>query len=229
MEERAITLIQLRAVAREVKESWMAWGVTDGTNEPVSSVDVINLYDVRDHLIVPKTKPFGCSYVELVASGPQPPRWMVSHSWGDPVVDALAVLEEHRRVHQLPDPTAYWVCAYAMNHHKLSDAISTDLRLSPFHRATQLAEGLLLILDPSATALGRMWCQLEVGCALQEQLSTGGRGAKRRIELGSCVRYSGACILCDGPGKEDHAQGSKREWKHAGGAYAHQVTQLEWH
>lgn len=79
-EERAITLQQLREVIRETQARWDRWGVRDRRMQlPVQSVEEINLYAVKAHLIVPQTEPFQCAYVELVAQRPQPPRWFVSH------------------------------------------------------------------------------------------------------------------------------------------------------
>ena len=68
-EERGITVSQLRAVLDEVNARWAGWGVVDfhSQGEAPESVSGINLYAVNEHLIKAKTKPFRCSYVELVA------------------------------------------------------------------------------------------------------------------------------------------------------------------
>ena len=63
-----------------------------------------------------------CSYIELVATRPQPPKWFVSHWWGEPVADFVACIERHSQDHgyghwkkdgwfeTYDESTAYWVC-----------------------------------------------------------------------------------------------------------------------
>ena len=88
-----MTVGQLQVVIDEVTITWKAWGVIDfHSGTAVENLGVINLYDVNNHLIKPKTAPFECSYVELVAREAQPPKWFISH-WCvaacDPVVDIV--------------------------------------------------------------------------------------------------------------------------------------------
>ena len=78
-EERGITILQLRGVMAQVEATWRSWGdVEFGSGKTVASMDEINLHNVNGHIIVPRTKAYRCSYVELVATGPQPPQWFIS-------------------------------------------------------------------------------------------------------------------------------------------------------
>ena len=63
------------------------------------------------YVIKPATAERQCSYVELVASGPQVPAWFVSHWWGESVALFVRCLEQHAADHELGDDTPYWVCA----------------------------------------------------------------------------------------------------------------------
>ena len=84
--QRAITLRQLRGVVEEISRRCEAEGwegrfqLPDGTFEtrPLTP-STVNLYHLVDRLIKPATQARQCSYVELVATGPQPPQWFVSH------------------------------------------------------------------------------------------------------------------------------------------------------
>ena len=60
--------------------------------------ETVNLYHLNEHFIKPMCAERRCSYVELVASGPQPPAWFVSHWWGEPVTLFLRCIEQHAAV-----------------------------------------------------------------------------------------------------------------------------------
>ena len=93
----------------------------------------------------------GCSFVELVATKPQPSCWFVSHFWGEPVLDFIACVSRHAKLRELPREAAYWVCAYANNQWDLAEIDVSDPKLTPFYRAMQASDGVLLILDAKAT------------------------------------------------------------------------------
>ena len=57
----------------------------------------------------PLTKPFECSFVELVATGEQPPLWFVSHAWSTPLNETLSMLEWHSKCRKLDPNTPYWI------------------------------------------------------------------------------------------------------------------------
>ena len=123
VEERGITLHQLHAVWRHIerrceRERWVSFAgelLTPGT---------VTLYDACRYVIKPATAERQCSLVELMASGPQPPRWFVSHWWGEEICDFIACLEQHAADHCLDFHTPYWVCAYANNQHDLGNAVT---------------------------------------------------------------------------------------------------------
>ena len=124
-ELRGITIPQLQMIMNEIHrrclvENWT--GVRCDSNGVTSTVPITpetaNLYDIIGPIIKGLTKDRKCSFVELVARGPQPPKWFVSHWWGEPVKGMLDCLKQHAFDHGLaedhPD-TVYWVCAYANN------------------------------------------------------------------------------------------------------------------
>ncbi len=88
-EFRGITLAQLRNVCREIElrcqvEEWTRPSFGGSGSKTVHlRPEEVNLYDLNHNFIIPQTKRAECSYVELIASGPQPPEWFVSHWWGE--------------------------------------------------------------------------------------------------------------------------------------------------
>ena len=50
----------------------------------------ITMYDICAYVTKPATLRRKCSYVELVAQGEQPPKWVVTHHWGQPFVQVVA-------------------------------------------------------------------------------------------------------------------------------------------
>jgi len=124
-ELRGITPNQLLAVVQEIrrrceKEKWMGAGrvAPDGSFDRVRlTPETVNLYHLTELLIEPATRGRRCSFVELIAEGPQPPEWFVSHWWGEPVVLFVKCILRHALDHGLSLDTPYWVCAYANNQH----------------------------------------------------------------------------------------------------------------
>lgn len=85
---------QLQELARYVHQVAEACYLTDASGSVLAS-SAVNLYSINDALVKPLTQPFQCSWVELVAKKPQPPSWFVSHWWGTPFVQSVALLEFH--------------------------------------------------------------------------------------------------------------------------------------
>ena len=92
-------------------------------------------------------KLFKCSWGMLLR--------FVSHAWLEPVCKFVACLKCHTSLRQLPDQTAYWVCAYANNQHQLENEICNNPRKTSFYRAIKLCAGVLLVLDQNATPFTR--------------------------------------------------------------------------
>ena len=157
-------------------------GKWDGTysKEVRCHKDTINLYDVVAYVVEPATEAQKCSYVELVApqgTTVQTPRWFVSHWWGEPVKDFVKAVEKHSKVrfptgernevdcdrNTADEDVSYWVCAYANNQHDLGSDIPADPRESAFFKAMQLCDGVLVVLDASATVFTRSWCAQRAG------------------------------------------------------------------
>ena len=89
-------LPQLRALQAHIERRCRAEKWVGSDERPLHS-ESVNLFDALAYVIKPATRTRKCSYVELVADGPQPPDWFVSHCWGGAVSEMLCCLEQHAR------------------------------------------------------------------------------------------------------------------------------------
>ena len=80
-EERGVTIWQLRAHYNEIENRCERDGWRSGWNNEPLVAESVNLYDTMNWLIKPVTEQRQCSFVELVATAAQPPRWFCSHWW----------------------------------------------------------------------------------------------------------------------------------------------------
>ena len=174
-EQRGINLIQLRGVQTHITRRCVAEGWVDWQGAALV-VEKVALYDCANHVILPFTVARECSFVEMVAHTAQPPKWFVSHWWGEPVVDFISCLEQHAQDYALngrgkvvggtTEETPYWVCAYANNQWALGDALTDNPGETSFHKAMALAEGTVSVLDKGGVVFTRIWCGYEVYVSL---------------------------------------------------------------
>ena len=80
-EERGATIWQLRAHYNEIENRCERDGWRSSWNNEPLVAESVNLYDTMALLVKPVTEQRLCSFVELVATAAQPPRWFCSHWW----------------------------------------------------------------------------------------------------------------------------------------------------
>ncbi|CAB9530519.1 expressed unknown protein [Seminavis robusta] len=170
-EYRAISLRQLKQLVAYILRHCVQNGWRNTLSHQLLQPENLSLYDLVDHLVKPLTVKNQCSYVELVASEPQKPKWFVSHAWSGTFIELVDCLDRHARDRgmDVDDPsTTYWVCAFANNQHRLDGELPGDsshenyLQTIPFYRAINLADGTVSIVDTKATCYTRIWCVFEV-------------------------------------------------------------------
>lgn len=190
-EQRGITRRQLRAILANVRRRCVpeGWTNREGKNLQPSNV---TLYDINKYIIKPFTKISQKSLVETLPStaGTQPPRWFVSHWWGESVEDFMACIEQHGhdfRENYMPrhtirgagvtSDTPLWICAYANNQWNLYEASMDSPGDSAFVRAMEVANfRTLTIFDQLAMVLTRIWCILELNMTLMMESKDSGNG-----------------------------------------------------
>lgn len=110
VENRGISVKQLKQVYREIEdrcivENWENYEKKQLTPEEVT------LYDIKDTIILSRSKDKKCSYVERIASGPQRPTKFMSHWWGDRVCSMIYCLDQYIKDRGLlEDETFFWIC-----------------------------------------------------------------------------------------------------------------------
>merc|ERR1740124_666858 len=179
---RGITHRQLRAIMANIKRRCLDEVWTNWKGEPLSP-DQVNLYDLDRYLIRPFTVKCKQSLVTRMPStaGSQPPRFFVSHWWGETVKDFIACIEQAVRdfamnysghdIHEdrgggMSQDTPVWVCAYGNNQWNLAD-ITEDPQDSGFAKAMTIAKGrTITVLDKEGKVFTRVWCIFELHLTL---------------------------------------------------------------
>lgn len=95
--------------------------------------EIVTFYDIKEKIIISRTVEKQCSYVELVANGPQQSNWFVSFPWLTPLIDLIYCLKQHCRDHELSEEaTFYWidVSSYSISFYPIIKYIN-ELSLSP--------------------------------------------------------------------------------------------------
>lgn len=212
-EERGISLKQLQDLIAflqaESEDGKLPWR----SREAILEVKSVNLYQIAEWIIKPATSADSCSYVELVASNPagQVPTWFISHAWAEPVWEFVNCVARHGQLRDLRETDAWWVCAYANNQHELGKDLTHDPRSTSFFRAMSLCDGLLLVLDPTATPFQRIWCCFEQSVALTSQ-----REKRMLLDIATADTES-AAVITDGATKFDLAEKAKTMYRKIAG------------
>jgi len=192
-----ITPRQLRAVMAMITRRCEAEEWRD-FNGKLLTPDSVTLYDVDRYIIKPFTVEKQTSFVEALPStaGPQPPRFFISHWWGETVTDFLNCLEQAIRDFRvnrndndesrgggMTEDTPVWICAYANNQWLLSGDITADPKESGFTKAMKVAKGrTITILDKKGIVFSRIWCIFELYLTLVDsQVRKAGESSKDRL------------------------------------------------
>lgn len=178
VEQRGITLRQLRAVMATIvrrckEESW-----TDLKGNALTP-ETVSFYDVDTYVVRPFTVKKSQSFVTCLPStaGSQPPRFAVSHCWGQSVSDFIKCLEQcvldfarndngygdqNRRGGGMTVDTPIWIYAFANNHWGLDSNEPNEPKDSGFVKALKIAQGrIIAILDKNGVIFSRAWCLYE--------------------------------------------------------------------
>lgn len=195
LEFRGITVKQLQNIVRKVERRCVEekWTSVE-TGQPLEP-NQVTMYDLVKHFILPKTRDRSCSYVEQAYGKhhhdhglPRPPKWFVSHTWSDSIVDLVHNVQQHSAdrsgQEEEPENATYWICAFAMNQHavgarvvadldKLSDdSLLQDPRLT--RQVLEVTDGMLAVVDKKDVFFSRIWCLWELFLALQQMKACNG-------------------------------------------------------
>jgi len=219
VEERGITLRQLRAVMANIIKRCVAEKWTNYKGDLLSSENV-TLYDADKYVIRPFTVKSKKSFVTCLPStaGSQPPRFFVSHWWGEPVLDFIACIEQavrdftynsrnsgdddDRRGGGMTQDTPVWVCAYGNNQWDLAD-ITEDPKDSGFTKAMRIAQGrTITVLDKEGVVFSRVWCIYELHLTLRDSKegknNEGSQEGLWTVYTAKKHTFTGTYLFCSG-------------------------------
>ena len=138
----------------------------------------IDMYDIKDCVILPVIKFMEdkrgtnerYSWAELVSRrGSQPPALLFSHFWGGRFRDFMSIVDKVVEDRGLSSNATIWVCTFANS--QFGESFGTGLTDSPFCKAINAAQGLVLVVDRESKSLTRIWCSLELHLAMKENNS----------------------------------------------------------
>lgn len=215
---RAMTLQQLLDLGDFIKSVLQAVDIRDPNPNPKFNVGRItwknvNLYHINDLFVMPLTEADKCSFMELVAKGPQDPLWFISHWWGTSFMDSLAMLRFHAKTRKLAKSHRYWMCTFANNQHCLEELAQNDLYQTPFVKAI-MSSGCVgtvaLLTEKTAMPFQRIWCVLEDFITMKDGATKSPRhlfdvatiipAGEQEIDGDRCVPRSTALLTDDGNG-----------------------------
>ncbi|CAE7396347.1 ANKRD50 [Symbiodinium necroappetens] len=174
-EESGVPLQEFTRLLTEHK----AWLSTATWNPHTGCACRPNMYDVVETIIKPLTKARLVSYAELLE--PLAPQVFVSHWWGEEFVCFVRALQlfagtcmsqassDFTDASNTPEANsdpganlAFWVCSFANRQWEVN--LGSTLQESPFERALAAPSctHVVMIMDPDATPLQRIWCLYEV-------------------------------------------------------------------
>lgn len=130
-----------------------------GVYEAPSASD---LATITSRLALPRPKR-SCCFAELVNPAGLQCDYFVSHSWGHPFVSSVATLSNFLKGADGSHSTAFWICLFALNQHRLQEELGTSsVRAMPFaYGLAKASQGVLMILDQKVEPFRRLWCLYE--------------------------------------------------------------------
>ena len=166
---RGTSLGQLRTFARKVSRAFKKmW--------PQVPFEEISAKQVDQHFIQPQTQARGCSYVELVANGPQYPSIYVDYQASSSFSDIMASVEWLAEAMKLKDTEVLFFYLLGRNKHESPEQIRAnecdkDQNLI-IDRAQSQCHSFLItssvrILDKDKWSLCRAWRLYNIECAVR--------------------------------------------------------------
>eukprot|EP00931_Biecheleriopsis_adriatica_P041532 TRINITY_DN23729_c0_g1_i1.p1 TRINITY_DN23729_c0_g1~~TRINITY_DN23729_c0_g1_i1.p1 ORF type:complete len:1169 (+),score=291.15 TRINITY_DN23729_c0_g1_i1:24-3509(+) len=184
VEQRAMSIGQLHAVRQFCTDNCKSWRDVDPQSPSFGRLlneSALNLYHVNSWVILPATENDCCSFIELIATCPQPADYFVSHWWGERHFDFIQCVETYAKRKKLHANSMFWVCAYANRQHSPSMDVKANPTQNSFYRVMELADFKLLVVlnggeesgrcaAKEATAFSRVWCAFEISQCIGRDL-----------------------------------------------------------
>jgi len=168
-EKWGMTLKQWSAFIMACKLCQEKWAELEAMTDRKREGDV-NLYQVCDHFVKPWTRNLGNS-IALLLNGDNPliAGVMISHAWGEDIVESMIGILGRASVSGISLGTAIWFCTFAQYQPgdmegDCGPGVASQLALDPFKKVIESKPrfGMLVIHTSAAELYGRLWCVYEV-------------------------------------------------------------------
>jgi len=191
---------------------WHDHGLMSRTFGQLLAPDMVNFYHLLHWVLMPATQEHRLSYVERITNSYQvrkKPRWMISHWWGNSILDFWVCVSTHAAVRCLDEDTSYWVYAFAGNHWDPDPTTSTDPTVAHIWRALSVSYGMLTVIDKAGEVFNRLWCNYEVLALMQSaEVKPHDIAAMTMAPVGHpTATPKTAAVLTDGLAEEDKETG----------------------
>jgi len=140
----------------------------------------INMYDMKDHFIVPWTCGTGCSVADLVKENQGSVELMISHAWTGSVTETISAMESVLCMYSLPKETRIFfdsLCLYqAEDNAAFGLSIAQQLVQKPFALIIERkpTHGMFVVHTTISEVYDRLWCVHEMDECLVVGLNTFG-------------------------------------------------------
>mmetsp|Transcript_19611 Transcript_19611/g.45644 ORF Transcript_19611/g.45644 Transcript_19611/m.45644 type:complete len:657 (+) Transcript_19611:68-2038(+) len=180
IEDRAITLSQLKTLLGWAKDHCHRWRDADPmerskTSRQQINISFMNMYHLNHWLIKPATKAKDCSMMELITGQKQPPTWFVVFWWGDVLTNVQRCLEAQVKTRELGPETTFWIDALALRPHSPEALVHVNPKQTAYYKAMLAASfRTIIVLDPKtehcgpATPFRSAWCCYQMALCAEE-------------------------------------------------------------
>lgn len=168
---------------------------------------ILNMHVLVNVIIKPITKAFNGVFgyaTSLNRDKPLKSELFISHCWSAPFPHLLAALRTR------PRDTVVWICSFALPQNlDIDKLLHVPVHQSPFARALQMCEELMLALDADVQALSRSWCCFELHMAFTQMKAVEIRGPSSNLECYSKLLLKAQSIdirCCEATRASDHSK-----------------------
>lgn len=166
---RGLTLNQLRVVCKKLQATcpWTEETCPWCSQKDFGDVHQLLYEDLTNRMVKRWVKHMtasaACSYMELIAPGPQVPQYLMEHASAQRWAECMMAIERFAEAERLPDSAVFWVDIFSVNVHRQEG----DLVRRVDGSVVNEVHGLIRVLPNDRELLQRGWEWYTVDLAVQ--------------------------------------------------------------